>query len=135
MITSGLRSKLAAEPTVTDRVPAKQIFIGMARREAARPYGVIHAIDVPPAAFTLDGSSRGREGLFQFDWYADTAVDARIIATIAQAALQDFCGELPDGSTIQFVGTVADGDDNFEVGGNSFLFRSFFRMKAFYTEA
>jgi DNA-binding NarL/FixJ family response regulator len=135
MILSGIRSKLAAESTVTAVVPAKRVFIGMALRESARPYIVIYGIDMPPAATTLEGSSALRDGEFQIDSYADTAVDARLLSNIVQAALQDFRGTLPDGSSIQFVETTADGDDTFAVGGSSFIFRSFFRITAFYTEA
>lgn len=135
MILSGIRARLVADANVGARVSANGIFIAMARREAARPYIVIHGINLPPAATTLEGSSVLRDGEFQIDSYDDTAVDARELSNTVQAALQDFGGTLPDGSTIQFVGTTADGDDTFEIGGSSFLFRSFFRIKAFYTEA
>jgi hypothetical protein len=135
VILSGIRSQLATVSSVTDLVPAKQIFISMALREAARPYIVIHGINLPPAETSLDGSSALRDGEFQFDSYADNAVDARKLSNTVQSALQDLGATLPDGSKIQFVETTADLDDSYEVGGTSFLFRSAIRMKAFYTEA
>jgi hypothetical protein len=135
VILSAVRKKLIAASTLTDVVPANRLFIEMAGRETPRPYGVIHGINLPPAETTQDGSSALCDGLFQFDWYADTSVDAANVAAIAQKVLQDFGGALPDGSTIQFVETVAKGNDQFQVAGTSFIFRSFFRMTAFYTEA
>jgi len=140
MILSGIRSRLAADSGVSALVAANRIFIGMAARQVARPYVVLHGINLPPAETTLDGSSALRDGEFQFDSYADNAVDARKLSNLVQAALEDFGGTLddgspPDGSTIQFVGVTADGDDSFEVAGSSFIYRTFFRIKAFYTEA
>jgi hypothetical protein len=135
VILSGIRSQLATVSSITDLVPAKRIFIGMALREAARPYIVIHGINLPPAETTLQGSSALRDGLFQFDSYADNAVDARKLSNTVQVALQNLAADLPDDSTIQFIETTADFDDSYEVGGTSFLFRSVFRMKAFYIEA
>jgi hypothetical protein len=135
MILSGIRLQLAADTGVAALVPAKRIFKVMAERSSARPYIVIHGINLPPAATTLKGSSELRDGEFQFDSYSDNATDARSLSNTVQVALQDLNATLPDGSTIQFVGTTADFDDGYEVGGTSFLFRSVLRMKAFYTEA
>src|SRR6185312_1354522 len=119
MVISGIRSRLIADTDISALVPADRVFVGMARREAARPYIVCYRIDAPPAGVTLDGSSALKDGLFQFDCFSDSQVDAEKLAKLVETSLEDYGGELPDGSTIQFVETQNCGDDAYEIGGSS----------------
>ncbi len=103
------------------------------------PYIVVHLINVPPADASLDGVVTNLiDGEFQFDSYADDAsngaLTARQLNRAVRELLQDFDGTLSDGTVIRFYDVSADFDDNYEVGGTSFLFRSVLRLKAFYTE-
>jgi len=135
MIMSGIRTRLAQDSGISALVPSDRVYIGMAQRESRRPYIVCYRVDAPPAGVTLDGSSALKDGLFQFDSYADTQIDAEKLAKLVEASLEDYGGTLPDNSTIQFYETQNCGDDAYEVGGASFIFRSVLRMRAFFTEA
>lgn len=135
MVISGIRTRLIQDSDIAALVPANRVYISMAEREARRPYIVCYRIDAPPAGVTLDGSSALKDGLFQFDCFADTQIDAEKLAKIVEASLEDYGGSLPDGSDIQFIETQNCGDDAYEIGGSSFVFRSVLRMKAFFTEA
>lgn len=135
MVISGIRTRLTEDTDVSAAVPSARIFIGMARRESARPYIVCYRVDAPPAGVTLDGSSALKDGLFQFDAFADSQIDAEKLAKLIETSLEDYGGSLPDGSTIQFYETQNCGDDAYEIGGSSFVFRSVLRMRAFFTEA
>jgi hypothetical protein len=128
-ITSLLGTRPAGNPADTG------IFISQAIKGAQAPYVVLHLVDGPPAASSLDGVSELIEGEPQFDSYASDPTIARKLSRAVRDYFKNFSGALPDGTTIQFVDVTMDGDDNYEVGGTGYIFRSFVRLKAFYTEA
>lgn len=106
------------------------------------PYIVIHLPNTPPAEETLQGVTDLRDDEIQFDTYANDvngALTARQLANaIRELFLPDggpnFSGPLSDGTTITFYSVMADFDDNYEVGGVGFLFRSVLKVKAFVLE-
>lgn len=121
------------QPTQTPATPGALINL--------IPYIVIHLPDTLPAEETLEGVTVQRDGEIQFDTYANDvngAQTARQLAeAIRQVVLPDgsyFSGTLSDGTVISFYSVVAGLDDNYEVGGIGFLFRSVLKVKAFYTE-
>jgi len=108
-----------------------------APKEPRTPYIIVHLPNVPPAESSLDGVSDLIDGEFQFDSYASEqngALTARQLSRAVRDLFKNFSGTLSDGTTIAFYEVTADFDDNYEVGGTSYLFRSVLRLKAFYTE-
>lgn len=111
------------------------VFFSLARKQAGRPFVVMHVINAPPAETSLDGSSQLIEGEFQFDSYADDQLTARKVSRAVRDVLKDYHGPLSDGTLMQFTQILLDADDPYEVGGVGYVFRSVLRMKGFYTEA
>jgi hypothetical protein len=115
------------------------IYFTAAPKGPATPFLVIHRIDSPPAAQTLDGVSALLDGELQFDSYAADAVDAE---KLSRAVRNTFCplggpnykGTLADGTSIQFTEVTADLVGGYEQGDTGYLFRSILRLAAMYTE-
>jgi hypothetical protein len=148
MIQAGLYRALTTAPTIQALMPkdssgqslAKEcVHFVRAPKLPRMPYVVVHLINVPPADASLDGVVTNLiDGEFQFDSVADDAnngaLTARQLNRAVRELLQDFDGTLSDGTVIRFYDVSADFDDNYEVGGTSYIFRSVLRLKAFYTE-
>lgn len=141
MIQSGLYNLLINAPSITALLTSGQagnsVHFVRAPKQPITPFIVIHLPSVPPAEATMDGSSQLIEGLIQFDCYdkdENGAEDARQLCRAIMNLLSSFGGTLNDGTTIQFTDVIANFDDNYEVGGEDFLFRSVVRLRAFYTE-
>lgn len=146
MIQSGLYEQLINAPSITALLTSGQaansVHFVRAPKDPPTPFIVLHLPNVPPAEATFDGSSELIEGFVQFDCYAadDTsglgggALNARQLNRAVRDLFKNFSGTLPDGTTISFTDVLADFDDNYELGGENFLFRSVLRLKAFYTE-
>ncbi len=110
------------------------IFISLALKQAQRPYLVLHMVDAPPAAGTLDGITALVDGEIQLDSYGDDPVSARQLSKAVKAAFANFSGALPDGTVIQFVDVTMDVDEPYEQGGGGYLYRSLLRLRGFYLE-
>lgn len=141
MIQSGLYNLLINAPSITALLTSGQagnsVHFVRAPKQPITPFIIIHLPSVPPAEATMDGSSQLIEGLIQFDCYdkdENGAEDARQLCRAIMNLLSSFGGTLNDGTTIQFTDVIANFDDNYEVGGEDFLFRSVVRLRAFYTE-
>lgn len=142
MIKGGLYNYLINAPSITSLLTPGQagnsIHFSSAPKQPLTPFIVIHLPSVPPAEQTLDSASALIEGLIQFDVFAsDIANGAQSASQLVRALKNLFVGlntTFNDGTTIQFVEVVIDADDGYEEGGQSFLFRSYIRFKAFYTE-
>jgi hypothetical protein len=142
MIDSGLYVMLTTAPSLVALLVANQnvppaterVFFSLAKKQAARPYIVLHILNAPPAETSLDGSSQLIGGEFQFDSYADDQLTARKVSRAVRDVLKDYSGPLSDGTIIQFTQIVMDFDDPYEEGGVGYMFRSVLRMKGFYTE-
>lgn len=143
MILTGLYEQLLASPAVTailaptpsTNPQATGVYFSLAAKLAPRPYIVIHIVHAPPAAGTLDLTTALIDARLQFDSYADDAITARKLSRAVRDLFKDFSGALPDGTTISFTELNTDMDDQFEVGGEGYLYRSLIDMSAFYTEA
>ena len=140
MIFNGLYAKLINEPTVAALLstpPSAAVHYSLAPKDGAgqRPYVVIHVLNAPPAEATLDGSSDLVEGELQFDCYADDQISARKLSRAVRDVLKNYQDSLPDNTVISSCEVTMDLDDPYEVGGGGYLFRSLFRLRAFYTEA
>jgi Protein of unknown function (DUF3168) len=149
MIQSGLYAMLVAAPSIQALLPVDSntgaslakncIHFVRAPKEPQTPFIVIHMVNLPPAASSLDGVSELIEGEFQFDCYASDdgngALVARQLAQAVRLLLENYSGTLPDGTTIAFYEVTSDFDDNYETGGQGYLFRSVLRLQAFYSEA
>lgn len=158
MIQEGLYNMLVNASAIQALLPSsgspavsqayKCVHFVRAPKEPLTPFIIVHLPDVPPAEATLaDGVSSLIEAMIQFDSYAPEKNGA-LLARQLSRAIRDLCvgndttpspynpgpGTLSDGTTISFCEVLADFDDNYEVGGTSFLFRSVLRLKAFYTE-
>jgi hypothetical protein len=115
-------------------VPQFPVYFSRADKQPPANYIVIHTIDAPPAAHSLDGPSALSEGEFQFDSCASDQPTAQQLSNAVKAALANFSGALSDGTTIQFFEVTMDADEPYEVGGGGYVFRRLLRLKAFYTE-
>ncbi len=140
MILPGIYSQMLKATPITTLLGAgaqNQIFIGVAMKQAARPYVVLNRTGSLPAGQTLDGISALQDGEIQLDTYADKPQDAQLLsATIRDYFLNTFnAGALPDGTTIQFVEVAMDHDEPYEQGGVGYLYRALLRLKVFYTES
>jgi hypothetical protein len=135
----GLLAGISAVTSLLGKLPPNSqdgppIFFGAATKLELVPYLVMHKIPSLPAGQTLDGVGELIDGEIQFDSYANDQITAQKLARAVRDALKNYGGSLPDGTTIQFTEVTAELDDNFEVGGEGYLFRSLVRLKAMYTE-
>jgi hypothetical protein len=110
------------------------IYFSRAPKQAPTPYLVLHGLDLPPAAHSMDGPSSLSDGEFQFDSYGPDSPTARQLSQTVRDALKNYSGGLNDRTTIQFYEVSMDGDDGYEIGGGGYVFRSVLRLRAFYTE-
>lgn len=125
--TAAVQALLAAPAT-------DSLYFSLAAKQAPRPYVVLHIVDAPPAAATLDGSSALIDGEFQFDSCADDQPTARQLSQAVRDALKELSGTLSDGTTIQFYEVSQDFDAGYDLGGDGYIYRSVLRLRAFYTE-
>jgi hypothetical protein len=126
--------KLLAPLPPVGATPQFSLYDSLASKQVPRPYAVLHIVDAPPAAHSLDGPSSLIDGEFQFDSYGDSQQSARQFSQAIRDALKNFSGALNDGTTIQFFEVSMDVDLPYELGGNGYLYRSMVRLRAFYTE-
>lgn len=110
-------------------------FFGAAGKQTPQRFIVINVFDGTPAATTLDQTTALKGGEFQFDSYAENQLVARQISETVRDLLIDLVGAtLPNGTTITFTENTVDRDLGYELGGESYVFRSMLRLSAFYTE-
>lgn len=111
-------------------------FFGAASKQPPQRFIVINLLDGPPAATTLDQTTALKDGEFQFDSYAETQLVARQISQAIRDLLIDLVATaLPNGVVITFTENTVDRDLGYEVGAESYVFRSLLRLRAFYTES
>jgi len=110
------------------------IYFSRASKDAPVPYLVLHGLDLPPAAHSMDGPSSLSDGEFQFDSYGPDDPTARQLSQTVRDALKNFSGALNDTTTIQFYEVSMDGNNGYEVGGTGYVFSAVLRLRAFYTE-
>jgi len=142
MLLKGIYSQLttgnsaAAVQALLNSPAAESVFINVALKQSAPSYLVLNRVSAPPAGQTLDGASQLIDGEIQFDSYAnDQPTAQRLSRTVRDYFMQTFSGgELPDGTTIQFVEVTLDQDMPYEEGGTGYLYRALLRLQALYTE-
>jgi|ERR1700733_621674 len=137
-VALGLFTLLAGTSAVStklgDPTGAKSIYQSRAGEDVIPSFLVIHLVDVPPAAHSMDGPSGNQNGEIQFDSYAADAPTARALSQAVRDSLKNFSGALSDGTTIQFYRVTMDSDEGYEQGAGGYLFRSLLRLAAFFTE-
>jgi hypothetical protein len=117
-----------------DGVAQFPVYISRADKQPPANYIVMHGVDAPPAAHSMDGPSGLQDGEFQFDSCGPDQLTAQALSLAVKNTLQGYSGALTDGSTIQFYEVTMDSDEPYEVGGGGYVFRRLLRLKAFYTE-
>lgn len=140
MILKGLYQQLIGASSVASALAtpaASSVFMNVLPKTPPRPSLVLNRVGTPPAGETLDGISDLIDGEIQFDSYADDPNAAvKLSHAVRDYLVKSFnAGELPDGTTIQFVAVTMDHDEPYEMGGVGYLFRALLRLQAFYTEA
>ncbi len=117
-----------------DGVPQYPVYKTRAPKQPPASFLVIHVVDVPPAAHSMDGPSSLKNGEFQFDSFGPDEETARLLSQTVLSVLEDFVGTLNDGTVIQFYEVSLDADDGYELGAQGYVFRAVLRLRAFYTE-
>jgi hypothetical protein len=112
-------------------------FFGAAPKQPPARFIVINVLDGPPAATTLDLTTALKDGEFQFDSYAAPEFGGQLVARQISETIRDLLIDLvsvalPNGVTITFTENTVDRDFGYEIGGESYVFRSLLRMRAFY---
>jgi hypothetical protein len=145
-ILPALYAQLAAQSAIIGLIgpgaypgaPANAVnafFFGAASKQPPARFIVINVLDAPPAATTLSQTTALIDGEFQFDSYAESQLVARQISETIRGLLIDLVGAtLPNGVTITFTENTVDRDLGYEIGAESYVFRSLLRLRAFYTE-
>jgi hypothetical protein len=112
------------------------VYISRADKEPPASYIVIHIVNAPPVAHSLAGPSTLQDGEFQFDSYGPDALSAQALSNAVKAALENFAGDLSDGSTFEVYEITWDADEGYEVGGGSggYVFKHALRLQVFYSE-
>jgi hypothetical protein len=146
-ILPALYAQLAAQtpiqqligPGAYNGAPANAVsafFFGAASKQPPARFIVINVLNAPPAATTLSQTTALIDGEFQFDSYAESQLVARQISETIRGLLIDLVGtSLPNGVTITFTENTVDRDLGYEIGGESYVFRSLLRLRAFYNES
>jgi hypothetical protein len=117
-----------------DGVPQFPVYLTRADKQPPLNYLVIHVIDDPPAAHSMDGPSGLSDGEFQFDSCGPDQATAQALALAVKRSLQNFSGALSDGTPITFYEVAMDGDAGYEQGGSGYVFKHVTRLRAFFTE-
>ena len=131
---AGVQALLSTLPPING-VAQFPVYISRADKQPPVSYIVIHTVDAPPAAHSLNGPSGLSDGEFQFDSCGPDQLTAQALSLAVKNALEYLGGALSDGTTIQFYEVALDADEPYEVGGGSYVFRRCLRLRAFYTEA
>lgn len=146
MILSGLYAQLAAQTGIQallvspaySGAPAKAVnafFFGAAGKQPPQRFLVINVLKGTPAATTLDLTTALKDGELQFDSYAENQLIARQLSQTVRDLLVDLVNfTLPEGTVITFTENTVDRDLGYEVGAESYVYRSTLRLSAMWTE-
>jgi hypothetical protein len=120
--------------TLIDGEAQWPIYFSRADKQPPNNFLVIHIVEAPPAAHSLQGPSGLSDGEFQFDSCAPDSPTAQALSLAVKRALEGFSGALADGTTIEFYKVTWDADEGYEEGGTGYIFKHALRLRAFYTE-
>lgn len=139
-VTVGIANALTQNPTVQALLAKGSgysgyaVYFSLAAKGQQGSYLVLHGLDLPPAAHSMDGPSSLSDGEFQFDSYGKDQPTARQLSQAVRDALKNLSTTLSDGTSIQFYEIAMDSDDPYEIGDGGYVFRAVLRLRAFYTE-
>ena len=139
-VTVGIANALTQNPTVQALLAKGSgysgyaVYFSLAAKGQQGSYLVLHGLDLPPAAHSMDGPSSLSDGEFQFDSYGKDQPTARKLSQAVRDALKNYSGVLVDGTSIQFYRVSLDIDDPYEIGGQGYIYRSVLRLESFFTE-
>ena len=139
-VTVGIANALTQNPTVQALLAKGSgysgyaVYFSLAAKGQQGSYLVLHGLDLPPAAHSMDGPSSLSDGEFQFDSYGKDQPTARQLSQAVRDALKNYSGVLVDGTSIQFYRVSLDIDDPYEIGGQGYIYRSVLRLESFFTE-
>ena len=124
MIQHGLFEVLTNNAPVAPLLAdGKAVHFGLLAKNAATPAIVISRVS-SQAEVMLDGTAGVIQARYQFDCLAPDYDDAAELDMAVRQLLQDFSGNLPDGTQVQaIIINVAGLDLPYEAGGKAYLFR------------
>ena len=115
MLDDGLNLLLARAPDVTGAVGSSRkdgstgVFGGQSPPKTPFPYVVIEQISGEPI-MTFDGPDLARYARFKFSCHSDSRTGAKRLLRIVRGLLENFTGQLPDGTELQNAQTVLEAD-------------------------